>query len=128
MSARLPVLIVNDDENIHDSIVKIANDGGYNFRNAKTGKDALWEASRYDFSLAIIDLDLPDMTGDEFYDQLQEKESHYNLPIVTFIDSLDSKEVTALNKLLPKGPITILSKPIDQDQLTALFERYASQA
>jgi len=128
MSAKLPILIVNDDEAIHDSIVKLALDGGYSFRNAKNGKDALWEASRYDFSLAIIDLDLSDMSGDEFYAQLQEKEAHYNLPIVTFIDSLDSKEVAALNKLLPKGPITILSKPIDQGQLTALFERYASQA
>ena len=128
MPAKLPILIVNDDEALHDSIVKIAVDGGYQFRNAKNAKDALWEATRYDFSLAIIDLDLPDMTGDEFLDKLQEKESHYNLPIVTFIDSFDAKEVAALNNLLPKGPITILSKPIDQAQLTALLESYASKA
>jgi len=128
MSAKLPILIVNDDEAIHDAIIKIAVDGGYQFRNAKNAKDALWEATRYDFSLALIDLDLPDMPGDEFYDKLQEKESHYSLPVVTFIDSFDTKEVAALNKLLPKGPITILSKPINEVQLTALFERYASKA
>ena len=81
-------------------------------------------ASGYDFPLAILDLKLGDMDGDELYKQLLEKESHYVLPVVALVDGLDGAEVEVLNRLLPQGQVTLLSKPLKKEWLVDLAKRY----
>lgn len=127
MTLKLPILIVNDDPVIYDILVRLATENNFRYRSVTTAKDALAEADRYDFSLAFIDLSLDDMAGDEFYKQLLEKESHYTLPIVSFIDSSDSVEIEALNNLHPQGRITLFSKPLDEKRVLEMMERYGDK-
>ena len=122
----LPVLIVNDDPALLDAVAAVAKEGGYKHYTASKASDALHLASLYDFSLAFIDLHLPDMDGAEFYRKLMEKESHYTLPLVTFLDGLDSEEVKTINELVVEGQLTLLSKPPKKEWLLNLFQRYAA--
>lgn len=123
---RLPVLIVNDDRSLAETISAAAKEGGYKHYVATTAADALHLASLYDFSLAFIDLQLPDMGGADFYRKLLEKESHYTLAVVSFLDGLDAHEVQAVNELVAQGQLTLLSKPPRKEWLQDLFSRYAA--
>jgi CheY-like chemotaxis protein len=67
------------------------------------------------------------MDGDELYEKLLKSEEHYHLPIVALVDSLDGDEVKVVNRLLPKGTVTLLSKPIDHERLEDLFTRYGEK-
>jgi len=81
-----------DDADILIEITKFLKEKNYFHIAASSASQALTLASGYDFQLAILDLKLADMDGDELYSKLIDKESHYTLPVVALIDSLDSEE------------------------------------
>lgn len=123
--SKSPVLLVNDDPELLGALVKACEEANVDFQKASTATDALHIASLYDFSLAFVDLHLPDMSGEDFYAKLLEKEAHYTLPLVTFIDGLDSHEVQALNAIASLGQITLLSKPPKAEWISKLIQRHA---
>jgi CheY-like chemotaxis protein len=119
-----PILVINNDSAILTQITTLLQKKGYAHIAASSGKQALSVAAGYDFALAILDLKLSDMDGDELYQKLLDAESHYTLPIVALIDSFDAEEVAVVNRLLPRGQVTLLSKPLKEEWLLDLFERY----
>ena len=120
----LPILVVNDDASILDSIATALRKENLYFVTADSAEDALAKAKGYDFSLAILDLHLFDMDGASFYDALMEEEAHYELPVVLPIDTFDGDEVTALNEICSRATVTVISKPIDEAKLTKLANLY----
>lgn len=119
-----PILVVNDDADILSSITKFLKKGNYVAIAASSGEQALTLASGYDFQLAILDLKLADMNGDELYSKLIDMESHYTLPVIALIDSLDGEEVAVLNRLVTKGVVTLLPKPLDFDRLKYVIKKH----
>lgn len=119
-----PILVVNDDNELLAEITSILKDGNYFFLAASSGEQALTMASGYDFKLVVLDLKLSDMDGDELYHKLLKSEEHYHLPVVALIDSLDGDEVAVVNRLIPQGTVTLLSKPLKREWLEDLFKRY----
>lgn len=126
MALKKDILIVNDDPSITTQITDLLDERKASYVTASTGKEGLSLANLYDFSLAFIDLDLADMPAERFYEELLKKEAHYTLPIASFIDSLDSKEVTTLNKIIPLGQISLLSKPTKTEWLSTLLDKHLS--
>lgn len=122
-----PILVVNDDTQLLTEVTSILKEGGYFHLAASSGEQALTMASGYDFPLVILDLKLGDMDGDVLYERLIKSESHYTLPVVALIDSLDGEEVEVLNRLLPQGQVTLLSKPFKKEWLEDLFSRYGEK-
>ncbi|WP_035610303.1 response regulator [Haloferula sp. BvORR071] len=122
-----PILLINDDEELVSQVTKVLKDGGYYYMTAATAKEALTQASGYDFALILLDLKLPDMDGDQLYGKLIESESHYVVPVVALVDSLDSQEVQVVNRLIPQGTVTLLSKPLKTEWLEDLFSRYGEK-
>jgi len=119
-----PILVVNDDVSILSSITRFMKERGFFDIAASSGEQALTMASGYDFQLAILDLKLSDMDGDELYSKLIDLESHYTLPVVALIDSLDGEEVAVLNRLVTKGIVTLLPKPLDTERLAEVMSQY----
>ncbi|BDS07040.1 hypothetical protein NT6N_20800 [Oceaniferula spumae] len=122
-----PILVVNNDSSLLAEMTTVLRDGGYFHLAASSGEQALTMASGYDFSLVILDLKLADMDGDELYEKLLKSESHYTLPVVALVDSLDAEEVEVVNRLLPQGQVTLLSKPPKKEWLDDLFARYGEK-
>lgn len=122
-----PILVINDDSQLLGEITSILNAGDYFYIAASSGEQALTQASGYDFPLLILDLKLSDMDGDELYEKLLKSESHYTLPVVALVDSLDGEEVAVVNRLLPQGQVTLLSKPLKREWLEDLFARYGQK-
>ena len=122
-----PILVVNDDSQLLVEITNILKEGGYFYLAASSGEEALTLASGYDFPLVILDLKLGDMDGDELYGKLLKSESHYTLPVVALVDSLNGEEVEVVNRLLPQGQVTLLSKPLKREWLDDLFAKYGQK-
>lgn len=122
-----PILLINDDEAIVNQITNLLKAGDYYHITAATAKEALMKASGYDFSMILLDLKLPDMEGDELYAKLIASESRYVVPVVALVDSLDSAEVKVVNRLIPQGTVTLLSKPLKTEWLEDLFARYGEK-
>jgi CheY-like chemotaxis protein len=74
--------------------------------------EALDEDSRRNFDLVFLDLHLPDMGGDQVYAAMRER--HPDLPIVIITGYPDSEP---LNRILELGPVLVLRKPLELDQL-----------
>ena len=77
-----------------------------------TGKEALAALTKQRFDLCFLDLQLPDITGDEIY--AFAKGRYPDLPIVIITGYPDSQ---MLDNILKHGPVTVLKKPLDADQL-----------
>lgn len=60
------VLIVDDDPGVYESIRLWLEDDGFEVRVAPTGADALRLLAAAPVDAALVDLQLPDMSGEEF--------------------------------------------------------------
>ena len=75
-------------------------------------KEALAALDKQHFDLLFLDLKLPDGPADDVYDAA--KEIDPELPII-IITGYPDREM--LDRILKKGPITVLKKPLQVDQL-----------
>lgn len=122
-----PILIINDDSKILAEMTTLLRKSGIFHIAASSGEQALTLATGYDFALIVLDLKLADMDGDVLYGKLLDSESHYIVPVVALVDSLDADEVKVVNRLMPRGIVTLLSKPVKTEWLEELFSRYGEK-
>ena len=112
------VLVVNAEplvQSLFKPFLKKARFGGW---VVGSGAEALVMARKQKFDLAFVDLKLPDVSGDEVYSQL--KAIQPELPIVVITGDLNSK---ALDRLLCHGPVTLMQKPTEYDQLNRVMKQ-----
>jgi excisionase family DNA binding protein len=105
-------LVVDDEEPIQDMFKLFLKKSGFSRLIVGNGKDALAALGKQKFDLCFLDLQLPDITGDQIYSFAKEK--HPDLPIVIITGYPDSQ---MLDNILKHGPVTVLKKPLQLDQL-----------
>jgi len=86
------LLIVEDNAIERDSIVALLNHGDIEIVTAGSGAEALELLLDRPFDCCVLDLRLPDMTGFELLDKLQEDPALCDIPIVVFTGKELSKE------------------------------------
>ena len=106
------VLVVDDDEDLQTMFKLFLKKAGFSRLVVGSGKEALAALSKQKFDLCFLDLQLPDITGDEIYNIAKEK--HPELPIVIVTGYPDSQ---MLDNILKHGPVTVLKKPLQVEQL-----------
>lgn len=106
------VLVVDDDPALQTLFKQFLKKAGFGRIVVGTGAEALSFAEKQRFDLVFLDLKLPDIPGDELYAKLKAK--HPDLPIVIITGYPDSEILT---KILSSGPVTVIKKPIEFDQL-----------
>jgi excisionase family DNA binding protein len=106
------VLVVDDDAALQDLFKQFLKKVGLSRVVVGTGKDAVSSLEKQKFDLCFLDLNLPDMEGDEVYRQA--KEIDPELPIVIITGYPDSD---MLDRILQIGPVTVLKKPLKFEQL-----------
>lgn len=120
---RQSVLVVDDDVALQALFREFLRRAGLNETVVGTAKEAIDIFPRQNFSLAILDLHLPDTPGDELYLRLQE--INPEVPIIIVTGYPDSE---MLNRILVTGPVTVLRKPVDFEQLTSIIKRMGRAA
>jgi len=106
------VLVVDDDESLQSLFKIFLKKIGFSRIVVGTVKDAIAALEKQKFDLLFLDLKLPDGPADDVYDVA--KESDPNLPIVVITGYPDSE---MLDRILAKGPVTVLKKPLKVEQL-----------
>ncbi|MHA3775246.1 response regulator [Verrucomicrobiota bacterium sgz303538] len=106
------VLVVDDEEAIQDMFKLFLKKNGFSRQIVGTGKDALHALNKQRFDLCFLDLQLPDITGDEIY--AIAKERYPEMPIVIITGYPDSQ---MLDNILRHGPVTVLKKPLQLEQM-----------
>ena len=106
------VLVVDDDEALQAMFKLFLKKAGFSRMIVGTGKEALAALTKQKFDLCFLDLQLPDVTGDEVY--AHAKAVQPELPIVIITGYPDSQ---MLDNILKHGPVTVLKKPLQVEQL-----------
>jgi excisionase family DNA binding protein len=105
-------LVVDDDENLQTLFKVILRKVGYSRVVVGTVKSAIAALEKQTFDLLFLDLRLPDGPADDVYDAAKKKQP--DCPIIIITGYPDS---ALLDRILAKGPITVLKKPFNVEQL-----------
>lgn len=106
------VLVVDDDEDLQNMFKLFLKKNGYSRLVVGSGKDAIAALEKQKFGLCFLDLQLPDVPGDQVYAVLKDK--HPETPVVIITGYPDSE---IMNNILKYGPVTVLKKPLRVDNL-----------
>lgn len=107
------ILIIEDNADINNLIAEALKKADYEYRQAFSGTEGLFCVSSEKFDLAVMDLMLPGMSGEELLPKLREKQ---DIPVIVLSarDSLDSKL-----SLLNAGAEDYMTKPFEIAELIA---------
>jgi DNA-binding NtrC family response regulator len=111
-----PILVVDDEAIVRESIGDWLKDAGYQVAGAESGEEALALMDKQDFSVLIVDLRLPGMTGIDVLKKAKAlKPSIQSIVITAYPTVLSKYEATRL------GVIDYLIKPIHGGDLERLI-------
>ena len=117
---KINLLIVDDEEMFLESIAKRLKVRDFDVITVTRGEKALEVADKYPIDVAIVDLKMPGMNGEETLAALKKKHNFMEIVILTGHGSIDSAV-----KCTQEGAYSYLQKPCDFDQLLdVLVEAY----
>jgi signal transduction histidine kinase/CheY-like chemotaxis protein len=76
------VLVVDDEDTVRRVVVGALEGAGYNVSSARGGREALELCERETFDLLVVDVTMPEMTGEEF---VERQRSSGGMPPVLFM-------------------------------------------
>jgi len=90
------LLVVVDDEKLREAIVKMVGNGDVHLDETATGKGAIEKLKSKKYDCMILDLNLPDMSGFELLEKVEEMEDIILPPVVvhTGMDLTREEEVS----------------------------------
>lgn len=108
-------LIVEDDPGIQKFFADYLSRTGVMQTIASTGAEAISAVKTREFDFVFLDLKLPDVGGDEVFEQV--KAIHPEMSVVITTSYPDSE---MLSRILNTAPVTVLKKPVDLKQLEGI--------
>ena len=111
-----PILIVEDEAIMRDSLRDWLTEGGYQVETVEEGEEALKAVTRQDFGIVILDLRLPGKDGIEVLRKAKEKRPQLKGIIITAYPSVQ----TAV-EAMKEGAVDYLPKPFDLNDLEKLI-------
>ncbi|MEY2478233.1 MAG: hypothetical protein QOG87_3548 [Actinomycetota bacterium] len=97
----------------------LERDGDIELVSAMQGRLGLELAREHQPALILLDLHLPDVTGDEVLRQLRDDPQTSSIPVVVVSADATSGQI---KRLLAEGASAYLTKPLDVSELRALVE------
>ena len=116
------ILIVEDDDNIRETIKNILEQTGYETDVAKTGQEAEEKTRTKFYNLALFDIKLPDIEGTKLLAKVHDTTPKMIKIMVTGYPSLENA-MEALNL----GADAYVTKPVKPAKLLALIEEKLEQ-
>jgi two-component system response regulator PhoP len=110
-------LIVEDHVGMADQLAKGFRERGYNAKFVGNGEEGLFEANEIEYTLAVIDLGLPGMSGLELIRKL--RKSGNKVPIIVLTARHD---VESIVQAMEAGADDYLKKPVYLEELFAHIE------
>ena len=108
------VLVVEDERNLADAIVRILSDAGYNAEAVYNGRDGLNAARSGMYDLCVLDVMLPIMDGLEVVHELRREQSSIPVLMLTALTATANKV-----EGLDAGADDYMTKPFEAPELLA---------
>jgi two-component system response regulator PhoP len=110
-------LIVEDHVGMADQLARGFSDRGYSAKLVGNAEEGLFEAQEIDYTLAVVDLGLPGMSGLELIKHLRKSGSQ--LPVIVLTARTD---VETIVQAMEAGADDYLKKPVYFEELFAHIE------
>lgn len=110
------ILIVDDSVVMRKIIKKNLANIAFEIKEifeANNGKEGLKLLTEQQIDLVFVDLNMPEMTGDEMVEFLQKDPTHKEIPVIFISSESHSKRI----KELTNTKIAVIQKPFTEDQL-----------
>ncbi|MDD1769116.1 MAG: response regulator [Methanomassiliicoccales archaeon] len=114
---RPKVLIIDDEEGIREILTDILKARDFDVTSAGTGEQGLKEVSESHFNVVILDIRLPDMTGIQILEKIEQLSPDTQVILVTAYASVD----TAVEAVRKKA-YDYIAKPFKIEKLVASIE------
>ncbi len=112
------ILIVDDEQDILETLPDVLNKWGHRTYIAKNGLEALQVFQQQNLDFVITDVKMPEMDGMELLQKIQEFDKSVMVIFLTGYPSLDSA-ISAMRT----GAYDYLVKPVNLDELKLRIER-----
>ncbi|MEO6508949.1 MAG: response regulator [Patescibacteria group bacterium] len=113
------VLICEDDEGIVDVATIVLQEKGYIVESTMNGSEILAKIKKNRPDLILLDLWMPEMTGEEVASILQSQTETKDIPIIIVSASKDIKKIASASQVTDYLP-----KPFDIIDLENIVEKY----
>ena len=111
-----PILIVDDEPIVRESIRDWLKDAGYQVATAESGEEALKMMETQDFSILVLDVRLPGKTGIQILKEVKALKPQIKSIVIT---AYPSAELAV--EAMKLGAVDYLIKPIAPDELEKLI-------
>lgn len=115
--SRTTILIVEDEDDIRESLRDAFEDEGYHVRCARNGLEGLEALRQSERPCAVVlDLMMPIMTGNELYDVMQADPSLADIPVI----------ITTSDPARAPSGVLLQKKPINLQLMLTTIEKLCS--
>jgi DNA-binding NtrC family response regulator len=115
-------LIVDDDQEVRNTLISILESESYLVETAENGKKAIQMCEKTPFDIALIDIELPDIKGTELLHILNEKQPKMVRIIITGHPSIEN----AAKSVNEKADAYIM-KPFDVPELLGMIKKLVDE-
>ena len=111
------ILLVDDDEDLTEMMQFQLESEGYQVKSASNGKEALRMLNKYSPDLIILDMNMPQMDGLEFFDRICDEDRCTQYPVISL-----TAEVTIESLFEGFNVDGYLAKPFKMEKLLKMVE------
>jgi DNA-binding NtrC family response regulator len=115
---RAEVLLVDDEPSFREVLAEELSGSGLRVTPVADAEAALHAIEESSFDVAIVDLNLPGMSGEELIGELRERAAGMEIVVLTGHGTMESAVRT-----LKSGAYDFLTKPCSLDELEAVIQR-----
>ena len=114
------ILFIDDDELMAEFSVMIIESGGFEVKHCSSGKKALSIVVEYSPDLILLDMQMPEMNGEQTLLELRKIEASRATPVIFLTGNASEDDV---EKYLEIGAIGVISKPFDAKKLCQTIQQ-----
>jgi CheY-like chemotaxis protein len=116
------ILVIDDDPNVHDLMVRSLTKDGFDVVVASSGLEGLRKAREVRPAAITLDVYMPGMNGWAVLNALKTDPELADIPVILLTIADDRGRACLL------GAAEFLQKPVEPDRLVALLQRYQAEA
>jgi CheY-like chemotaxis protein len=110
------ILVVDDEADVRRFLTAVLHKRGYETLTAEDGREAFEIVERDRPDLIILDLQMPQRTGTDFFRKLNRDKELSDTPVIV-VSGLAGRHLAV------KEPVAVFDKPIDPDEFGAAVDR-----
>ncbi len=121
----MKILGIDDNEDLLQLCEVVLNSDGHEYTGIDNGKEGLELIRDEKFDVVLLDLSMPDFTGQDVMDALVKDGIMNKQKVVVFTATSPTKKETDL--YLEKGAHSVLKKPVAPDDLSKFVHKLESE-